>query len=277
DLGGLSAVDAVKTLTGSLDSVDSNDLYQNLSFVVKAADSGFTGGSSGGGGGGGAPSAPVQPAAPVMEYTGNGPLDLDGNGAVQYRTVISTAEKDAALSIGQGVRAKDMFGRALESVTLRSVPADDLPGVDAGPEAFGRALKGGPDGATFDPAVEVSLTLTPEEWERLAAGEQFVVRWYNSKTGTWESLETTVDSMKRSVTAKVSHFTLFAVFAEAKPAAAPEATATVPIAAPTTEAVETAASTPAPQGVGVGFPWQWAAGGGVLLVLFGGIYAFRKK
>jgi hypothetical protein len=41
----------------------------------------------------------------------------------------------------------------------------------------------GPDGATFDPAIEVSFTL-PEEWERHEPGSSPSV--YNSQTGIWE-------------------------------------------------------------------------------------------
>lgn len=283
--------DAGKTITFTVGGVKANETATydpgtvvRLNLTAKRGSSGGTtpsnpaggggGGSPGGGGGTSSgpsgPTVPLQPPVVVMEYTGSGSLDSDEKGTLQYPTTIYTQNKDGRLYIDAGVRAKDMFGRALESVTLRSVPADDLPGVGEGSAVFGRALKGGPDGATFDPAVEVSFTLTPEEWERLTAGEQFVVRWYNSKTEAWEPLETRVYPSIRMVTAKVSHFTLFAVYTEKKPVTVPEATATVSWTPTTTAAGQTS---PLPGDEGSTFWWRIALA--VLLVLIGAVYVLR--
>lgn len=206
--------DANKTITFLVGDVKAQEtavykpgVFTHLDLTAKTSTSS---GSSGGGGGPG-------PATSVKEYTATGPLDLDTEGTVRYQTVISTSEKDASLSIGAGVRAQNRFGRPLDVVTVSSVPSDDLLVSGDGAVPFGRALQCGPDGATFDPAIEVSITLTPEEWERLADGEHFVIRWYNSGTGAWETIETTVHPSTHTVTAKVSHFTLFAVFAETVP------------------------------------------------------------
>ncbi|NLA39095.1 MAG: hypothetical protein GX882_06910, partial [Methanomicrobiales archaeon] len=159
----------------------------------------------------------VAPAEPVMEYTGRGTLDTDAGGAVRHATIITTAEEGASLSIGQGVVAQDQFGRPLDSVTIQSAPLRDLPAAGPGAEPVGRAVRCGPAGATFDPPITVSFTLTPEEWDRAGAGERLIVRWYNNAAGTWEPLPTTVHPATRTVTATVSHFTLIAPFVEAAP------------------------------------------------------------
>jgi hypothetical protein len=220
--------DASKTITFFVGGVKAQETavytpgaFSRLDLTAKigspSGPSGPSGGGPGGRSGPGPVAPPAQPPAPVMEYSGNGPLDLDTDGTVRYQTVISTSENGASISIGAGVRAQNRFGRPVDAVTVRSVPSDDLPESGDGKAPFGRALKCGPDGATFDPAIEVSITLTPEEWERLADGERFVVRWYNGGTGAWETIETTAHPSTRTVTAKVSHFTLFAVFAEVVP------------------------------------------------------------
>ncbi|HOF96812.1 MAG TPA: hypothetical protein PLV90_06540, partial [Methanoculleus sp.] len=166
-------------------------------------------GSSGSGSPSGGSFTP--PAAPATEYTGSGTLDTDARGAVQHAVVIAAAGGDARLTIAEGVLAQDRFGRPLDTVSVETAPPGDAT----------RAVRCGPDGATFDPAIEVSFALTPEEWEQ--AG-QFVVRWYNSTADVWEPLATTIHASTRTVTATISHFTLVAVFAV--PADTPEDTVT---------------------------------------------------
>ncbi|CCJ37471.1 hypothetical protein BN140_2548 [Methanoculleus bourgensis MS2] len=240
--------------------------------VAKGGSSGGTSsGPSGGGGGGGGPSGssfmPPAPAAPVMEYTGSGSLNTDMEGVVRYTTVIATVEGGASLSIGQGVLAQDRFGRPLDAVSVRSTSQGDLPASGSGAEPVARALRCGPDGATFDPAIEVSFTLTPDEWERSGVGERFVVQWYNSETGAWEPLTTTVHPATHTVTATISHFTLVAVFIEAVPV---ETLGAGEVATGTDAGSSTTGITAAaPATEGAGLPLLWLAGLGVIAVLVG--------
>ncbi len=225
--------------------------------VTKDESSGGSSGSSGGGGsssGGGSPSSgSFIPAAPVMEYSGSGSLQTDTRGAVQYATVITTTEEDAILSIDQGVLAQDRFGQPLDTVSVKSVPPADLPASDEG-EPIGRALQCSPDGATFDPAIEASFTLSPEEWEQAGSGECFTVMLYNSATGTWEFLVTTIHPGTRTITAAVPHFTLIAVFVvPAEEAAVTSASLTEPTLATTPVASATTAQQ-------AGLPFSWLTG-----------------
>ncbi|NLB00116.1 MAG: hypothetical protein GX837_04015 [Methanomicrobiales archaeon] len=177
--------------------------------LTLAVTKGTTPGSSSGGG---SPSGgSFMPATPVMAYTGSGSLQTDAAGAVQVETVITTTDGDASLSIAPGVRAEDRFGNPLTTVSVKSVPPADLPVPGEGETPVGRALQCEPAGATFDPAIEVSFTLTAEEWEHYEAG-QFAVRLYNGVTDTWEPLATTVHPATRTITATVPHFTLIALF-----------------------------------------------------------------
>jgi len=238
--------------------------------VTKGSGSGGSsggGGPSGGGGGGGPSGGSLTPAAPVVEYTGSGSLQTDAAGAVQVATVITTTEGDASLSIAPGVRAEDRFGRPLSTVSVKSVPPADLPTPGEGEEPVGRALRCGPDGATFDPAIEVSFTLTPEEWERHEAG-QFSVRLYNSQTGIWEPLVTTVNSVTRTVTAAVPHFTLIAVFT--MPVEETVATP-APLTDPTLTFGPVASATAVQQ---AGLPFSWLTG---LAALVGAALLARER
>ena len=213
----------------------------------------MSGGTSSGSSGDGAPSSPTTTAAPATEFTGSGTLKTDAGGAVQSTTVIAAAGGDASLSIGRGVRALDHSGRPLDAVNVETVPPGDLPAPGEGEAPVVRAVRCGPAGATFDPAIEVSFTLTPEEWGRAGTG-QFVVRWYNSATGAWEPLATTVHASTRTITATVPHFTLVAVCAV--PAeVAPEATAAAVPAGVETPTFGVTAVGVAVRQAGLPFPW----------------------
>ncbi len=212
--------------------------------------------------------APAATAEPVMEYTGRGTLNTDAGGAVRHATVITTAEEDASLSIGQGVVAQDKFGRPLDSVSVQTTSPGDLPAADPGTAPIGRAVRCGPAGATFDPPITVSFTLTPEEWDRVGAGERFVVQWYNSAAGTWDPHPTVIHPATRTVTATVAHFTLIAPFVEA-----------VPVETPAAGGVEEtgAARATTPDAEDAGLPANQSSGIAAIVVLAGVVLAVSMR
>ncbi len=98
-----------------------------------------------------------------------------------------------------------------------------------------------PAGATFDPGISLSVTLTEEDWNRMTAGGAVpTITWYNPATDVWENVTTTVNTATRTVTATVTHFSTFAVVYTTGilPTTTPtEVVTTVPTgAAPTTAA-----------------------------------------
>ncbi len=212
----------------------------------------------------------VAPAEPVIEHTDRGTLDTDAEGAVRHATVITTAEEDVSLSIGQGVVAQDQFGRPLDSVTIQSAPLKDLPAAGPGTTPVGRAVRCGPSGATFDPPITVSFTLTPEEWDQAGAGERFVVRWYNSATGAWEPLPAVVHPATRTITATVAHFTLIAPFVEAAPVEILAAGGVEETGAPSTGAAT-------PDAEDAGLPVSQSTGISAIVVLAGVVLAVSMR
>jgi len=267
---GKSIAFLVDGVTASRTAVYTPGTSTNLALAVTKGDtpgSGSSGGTSSGSSGDGAPSSPTTTAAPVTEFTGSGTLKTDAGGAVQSTTVIAAAGGDASLTIGCGARALDRSGAPLGSVNVEIVPPGDLPAPGEGEAPVVRAVRCGPAGATFDPAVRVSFTLTPEEWGRAGTG-QFVVRWYSSGAGAWEPLATTVHASTRTITATVPHFTLVAVFAV--PAeVAPEATAAAVPAGVETPTFGVTAVGVAVRQAGLPFPWLagLAALAGVFLLI----------
>jgi hypothetical protein len=176
-------------------------------------------GGGGGGGGGSHPtpistSTPSVPAAPVGQVS----LPLSATGEVSESVTVRTGDNVGSLTIGEGTRARDADGDPLGEVTIARADAAAVPPSPPG-TALGFALTCGPAGATFDPPITLTYTLSEEEWEGVSDPTTLQVMWYNPGTGEWQEVPATVDPATRTVTAQVSHFSLFALTWVAAPPA----------------------------------------------------------
>ena len=82
---------------------------------------------------------------------------------------------------------------------------------------IGLAYDFGPDGATFDPPAELTFTYDPDDIPADVDEENLVVAVWDEDAGEWVDLECTVDPATNTITAKVSHFTVFSVIAYPAP------------------------------------------------------------
>jgi len=176
-------------------------------------------GGGGGGGGGSHPtpistSTPSVPAAPVGQVS----LPLSATGEVSESVTVRTGDNVGSLTIGEGTRARDADGDPLGEVTIARADAAAVPPSPPG-TALGFALTCGPAGATFDPPITLTYTLSEEEWEGVSDPTTLQVMWYNPGTGEWQEVPATVDPATRTVTAQVSHFSLFTLTWVAAPPA----------------------------------------------------------
>ena len=190
--------------------------------------------STGGGGGGGggfawvapdwntpAPTATATPtptSAPPDEAE-PGQLPLRETGVVDQIVRIASPAGIATLTIAEGVRAVDAAGGPLLAVTLGDLdPADVPPVPGGGAYAFaGYACTLGPEGAAFSPAATLAFNFTEGQWDAVYNGSgqnKLLVRWFNRSADDWEDVPTAVYPETRSVTANVSHFSLYALFIE---------------------------------------------------------------
>ena len=205
---------------------------------------------------------------------GQASLPLSATGEVSESVTVRTGDSVGSLTIGEGTRARDADGNPLGEVTIVRADAAGLPPNPPG-TAIGLALTCGPAGATFDPPVTITYTLSEEEWEGVSDPTTLQVMWYNPGTGEWQEVPATVDPATRTVTAQVSHFSIYALtWAAAAPAT--EATTVPAAAAPGGE--ETPAGSGSQQPKGSETPWALIAAG--VLVVAGGLAAgwyFRKK
>ncbi|MDY6959884.1 MAG: hypothetical protein SVK08_12105, partial [Halobacteriota archaeon] len=161
----------------------------NRSFVVSVPTPtpAPTGGGGGGGGGGSSPS---------------GNLQTDNSGYVKSTAVISSEDEVSTITVPEGTTALDGNGKALKLVTISPISLDGTLS----------AYNYGPEGATFVPDATIKIKFDPND---LSKGDTVVIKVFDGVE--WTSLETSVDFNENIATARVTHFSIFALFIEDKP------------------------------------------------------------
>ena len=148
----------------------------------------------------------VDPPAKTEDISGK----INLNGSVN-ETFIIAYENSINLTVPEGtvatVNNQSITNLSLSLATLEAIPAP--PGettIVAGDKVF--IL--GPEGARFDPAVQVSISFTEDEWGRLfgARNDTAIQRFSN---GTWTPLEgQTKNETARTITGWADSFSIFA-------------------------------------------------------------------
>lgn len=199
-----------------------------------------TGGAGGGKGAG--ITAAIPPSTPGVTATST-PVPADpgksakiytnADGVVTQATRLQSTDGRVLVSVGEGVVAMDAGGKPLSEITVKALRSEDLPAIPSGSTFMvaGMAYEIGPDGATFSPPVSLSFTLPQAQW-----GQDYSVKSFDQKSGTWQDQPTTFDATTGTVTAQVSDLCFFALFihplaSSGTPVATPAAT---PVPAPVT-------------------------------------------
>ena len=162
-------------------------------------------------------STPPDPGKTAKIYTNT-------QGVITQATMLQSTDGLANISLGLGIVARNSSGMPLASLSIRRIPADELPDVPpgAGLSFTGMAYDILPDGATFSPDIPLSYTIPQVQW-----GREYVIQEYDTVTGTWQALQSRYDPQTGTITVQVSHLCTFALFAkspEITKAATPEPT-----------------------------------------------------
>jgi len=133
-------------------------------------------------------------------------------------TVTATSsDSKCGLTIPEGTQGLDENGRPLKEITI--VPMDDPPPPPEQANVIGLTYEFGPEGATFDPPITITFTydesLIPEGIDE----ETLVIAVWNPDTNEWVELVCTVDPDTNTITAQISHFSIFTVIISTRPAA----------------------------------------------------------
>ncbi|MGB2842387.1 MAG: Ig-like domain-containing protein [Halobacteriota archaeon] len=171
-------------------------------------------------------------AGPAPEM--NVPVDPE-TGAVLETTTLTV--DDATLTIPEGTIVRDAEGNALStSISLLHAPtiAESIGAI--------KAYDCGPGGTTFNPPIDLVIGYDPADIPAGFTESDLVIRMWDGTA--WIDLDTSIDTVAHTATAKVSHFTIFGLFA-APPVAPPPVTPT-PTVMPTATPTVTPTPTPSP-------------------------------
>ncbi len=128
---------------------------------------------------------------------------------------------------------KTAAGTNLSSITL-STPASPPPAPAGKVVIFVTDLA--PTGAAFSPSITISAGYDESNLPPGASESGLVLAFWDGQK--WTELESTVDTAANVVSAKVSHFTVFGILADAGatavPTDSPSTTTSVPVPATTT-------------------------------------------
>jgi len=125
------------------------------------------------------------------------------------------------LFISEGTTGLTEEGEPLNEISMVQMQVSPPP--PEGANIIGLIYDFGPDGATFDPPVTITFTyeesLIPED----VSEENLVIAIWDSAAGEWVMLEScVVDQVNHTITAPVSHLTLFALIAKLAPTPTPQ-------------------------------------------------------
>ncbi len=169
---------------------------------------------------GGGYAAPSQPTmVNVTGMTATPALTVDSIGECQDDIELVSDDGAVTLSVPKGSRLLTSYGTTLRSLTSAPLAVADLPEPPAD-SAIVLGVDLGPDGATFNPMLTLTVSYDPAALpEGVAEADLFIAIWNGT---AWVALESTVDTAAGTVSAMVAHFTSFGVLGTVTPAAEPE-------------------------------------------------------
>lgn len=164
------------------------------------------------------PSSPATLAVSYLEtdfFGSKAWFSLDING--KFPTALRTSAADGRLvfTLPAGTLLRDKNGLPLSTVT--AAVNVNPPTAPPGSYLVGPAYTFGPAGAVINPA---GVLVYDFSHDTLSAGTRPVeLTWafYEETTGSWVKIDSTVDTVRQTITAEVTHFTTFTVLA-ARPA-----------------------------------------------------------
>jgi hypothetical protein len=173
---------------------------------------------------------PTPPPIPTEETVD---LPVDEEGVVQEDVQQSTFYGWLAISVDSGTEALTEGQEPLQEITIEEI-CFGFPPPPANAYVVGCVYDFGPEGATFDPPITITLNYDPGLIPEGVAEEDLVIALYDAATGQWTVLPSIVDTENNTITAQVSEFTMFAVYSAAPaPTPTPTPTPTPPPATPT--------------------------------------------
>jgi hypothetical protein len=181
------------------------------------------------------PPAPPPPTVPTIEvdfFGGTASITVNNSGVVQATAELTSPAGDLTITIPEGTMALDMDGEPLTSLDINI--DDDPPDPPEDANVLGLAYDFGPPGTTFDPWIQLEWSYDPAELEAGVDEEDIDIAFYDDDAGEWVVIDCVVhpescgtytgsgaccevNPADNSVTAYVTHFTIFTLIVTLPP------------------------------------------------------------
>jgi len=138
-----------------------------------------------------------------------------------FPTTIGKNSPSVEICISTLFRNPTKEGAPLQSVEAEIVSQGNWPERPAGKSILA-AFDFGPDGATFTPAMTITLEYDPAQIPEGVAEGDLVIASLNGETGEWEYPPASVNTENNTISVEVSHFTIFTIACDAPPSPAPD-------------------------------------------------------
>ncbi len=172
--------------------------------------------SSGGGGDGDGDGGVTPPTVPGLPAGTTDISDfVSDEGIFSETVVVESFDGKIKVTIPQNTTGLTEEGDPLSEVSMIAVETPPPPPADA--NVIGLVYDFGPDRATFDQPITISLAYNKTEIPADVAEENLVIAVWDEETGQWVTLVSTVDPVNNIVTTEVTHFTSYTILAYTRP------------------------------------------------------------
>ncbi len=162
--------------------------------------------------------APGAPPAVVVEGVSDVSDVVTDEGAFTEEVAAESEDGNVEVIIEEDTIGLTEEGEPLSEISI--IEMEEPPALPADSSVIALTYDLGPDGATFDPPITITLAYDPDEIPEGVNEENLVIAIWDEDAGEWITLEDcTVDPVTHTITAPVSHFTAFTVLAYTRPAA----------------------------------------------------------
>ena len=127
-------------------------------------------------------------------------------------------DNNVKLDIAKDTTGQTAGGQPLSEISI--IPMEEPPAPYPDTSFISLPYDIGPDGATFDPPITITVKYDPDDIPAGVKEANLGIAIWDEAAGNWIELEgCVVDTVNHTITAPVSHFTTFSVVAHTRPAA----------------------------------------------------------
>ena len=141
---------------------------------------------------------------------------INSQGKLEVSVQVTSADGRVSLSMDRGSKLLDKYGKPLQYIRVTVAPSVPLP--PEGSSIVGAVYDLGPQGATVEPPLRLTLSYDSEELPKDVSESSVYIAPYDESTGWDKSYYRNVDIANHRVTTRVNHLAKFAVLVPVTPA-----------------------------------------------------------